>query len=389
MIGFHLQRPINGWLDAVAKLPPSTPIKFIDNVQALAEIKAHRGDLFTVLRHFYDNRQIFGGDYEHRKNVAREFFATFIDGTFDNYAHAVDAIEDWNEYLANSQNTTERNERILHAKAMADVWKNEYRNQQKYAHIRLILANAAIGNDIPVEFAQIAQQYDCILGYHAYIHYVDTKQLDTLDWRYHSGRWVTMDTQYKAAGYYNTKWIFTEGGPYAGVYEGWRHAAVCAGDTVCYMDALMYWLDNATAWNKANGGRAIGITLYNSGDANGQWKYFENDAGIMNMVANLQDGFEPIPPDPPSADWKQQAWDESVKRQIESGISLNPKAAIQGKILQDGLTPVLGEFWYQTSDGVQRAYMPAESVDGLTPRRLYFAVVGDWNNVGWFNDPKV
>lgn len=304
MLGFHLQRPINGWIDACKRLPDGTPIKFIDNVQALHEIKSINPKLFTVLRHFYDNRQVFGGDYEHRKNVAREFFATFIDGTFANYAPGVDAIEDWNEYLANSQNQQERNDRILHARAMADVWSTEYRTQQRYAHIRLVLANAAIGNDIPVEFAAIAQQYDCILGYHAYIHYVSPKNLDPLDWRYHSGRWAYMDAQYKAAGYHNTRWVFTEGGPYVGVYEGWKHEKTCVGDVNCYMSSLEHWLNNAHNWNKENNGRAIGLTLYNSGDDKGQWKYFENDAGIMNRVADLQVDFEPVEPpiEPPVND---------------------------------------------------------------------------------------
>ena len=383
MIGFHLQRPIDSWVEAAKKLPAGTPIKFIDNVQALAEIKAHKPDIFTVLRHFYDNRQIFGGDYEHRKNVAREFFATFIDGTFENYASAVNAIEDWNEYIANSHTTAERNERILHARAMAEVWKNEYRNQQKYAHIRLILANAAIGNDVPVEYAQIAQQYDCIIGYHAYIHYTAPKVIDPLDWRYHSGRWVAMDAQYKAAGYHNTKWIFTEGGPYVGVYEGWKHEKTCQGDIDCYMAALEYWLNQATDWNKQNNGRAIGITLYNSGDAKGQWKYFENDSAIMNKVADLQSSFNP-----PSQDWRLYAWEKSIEVQIESGLSLNPKAALQAAILADRMNIVTSEYWDTDPDGIQRAYMVAEDPAGIIPRRIYFAIVPEWNNIQYITDPK-
>ena len=85
---------------------------------------------------------------------AREFFASFVDDTFRGLAQHVDAVQEWNEYFANSQSTAEKAEWIAWAQACVDVWRDEYRTQSDYAHIDLILAETSIGNDIPHELAK-------------------------------------------------------------------------------------------------------------------------------------------------------------------------------------------------------------------------------------------
>lgn len=306
---FHFQNPVNDWPRAVAVLPAGYWIKAIDNVQLLNEAKGINPGIKTVLRHHYDTGQQFDGGIEGNKVRARQFFATFIDGTFDNYAHNIDAIEGFNEYLANSQNATEIQQRVDWVTAAADVWKNEYRNQQKYAHIKLVIANTAIGNDIPVAFAKVAVQYDCIVGYHPY---VPTKDKSILpgEWPNYAGRWTEMDKRFVAAGY-KVQWLFTEGGPVR-YYEnkgngftngldpqgGWRMSGCCNADVNAYLAVIKYWLDQKTAWNKANGNRALGEVLFTSGGGS-LWEWFETKQPEMDTIANLAKNYVPTEPPPP------------------------------------------------------------------------------------------
>jgi hypothetical protein len=99
----------------------------------------------------------------------------------------------------------------------------------------------------------------------------------------------------------------------------------------------------------------------------------------------------PNPPPPSPNTWQQAAWKASEDLQEECGISLNPEAALQAAILADGFVPVHTEIWldHDSQDGTERAYMAAEKLDGSEPRRLYYAVVPNWNDVEWMNEPDM
>ena len=105
MIGYHMQGPANGWLDAVGVLPAGTPIKAVDRADLLRDAKNVNSGVVTILRHWYDHGQTFDGSpYAVLLDRARTFFASFVDGTFaSQYAAYVDVIETWNETLAESQ----------------------------------------------------------------------------------------------------------------------------------------------------------------------------------------------------------------------------------------------------------------------------------------------
>jgi hypothetical protein len=100
-------------------------------------------------------------------------------------------------------------------------------------------------------------------------------------------------------------------------------------------------------------------------------------------------GPDPDPEPEPEMTWQQAAWKMSEDLQEECGISLNPEAALQAAILADGFVPVHAEVWHEHpyQDGIERAYMAAETLDGSKPRRLYYAVVPDWNDVRWIVEP--
>lgn len=83
--------------------------------------------------------------------------------------------------------------------------------------------------------------------------------------------------------------------------------------------------------------------------------------------------------------WQKEIWDLSVQKQA---ISLNPNAALQMAIYDDGFVPVQSEFYHKpAADGIQRACMAAEHLS-TGDRRVYYAVVPIWNDVKWFTNPN-
>jgi len=92
---------------------------------------------------------------------------------------------------------------------------------------------------------------------------------------------------------------------------------------------------------------------------------------------------EPPDPDPdPPTDWQAELWAKSIDLQT---IQLNPDAALQAAIFADNFVPVESEFWHAV-DGIQYAAQAAESLT-TGERRVYYAIVPNWGNVQWFNEP--
>lgn len=84
----------------------------------------------------------------------------------------------------------------------------------------------------------------------------------------------------------------------------------------------------------------------------------------------------PPPPPPPSGGtWQQRAWYASVQEQIGRGIPLNPQAALQSAIFRDNLVPVHREIGADGANG-RITVQAGESLDGRTPRRLYYWQAG-------------
>jgi hypothetical protein len=273
-------------------------VKTIDQIQMFPEVKAGNPQAVTILRHWYDDHQVFGGSYADNVIKARKFFATFVDDTFRGLAHLVDYVEEWNEYLANSQTEQEISERVIWAQAAAAVWKAEYRTQLDYAHIRLILCNTAIGNDIDWRFAEIASNYDCVLGYHPYTHWVNKKR-DEGDWEWLSGRWVKMDHDFAMNHGLKADWAFTEFGPFEAAETGWRSRECLGGDRELYMDAVAAWVQDVQQTLAYKEGRIIATpNVFNSGAGSGSWESFETqeqelvDLGHL-FVAMWHPGEEP------------------------------------------------------------------------------------------------
>lgn len=325
MIGFHFQRPIDDWPAAATRLPDGAIIKTVDNVQMLRDVKAINPRLHTNLRHHVGQQSLPAHPADFEK-AAKQFFDSFVDGTFRQYAEYVDSVSEYNEYFGNGQDQTERVRWIMWAIACAKVWERDFRSQADYRHIRLVLAETAVGNDIPVEVARAAHDYDCYIGYHPYVPMADKKIMPSGvtvegryidEWQYYSGRWTFMDERYRENGIF-VKWFFGETGPVRDASgsrwrghlqpnDGWRHPNCCDGDIASYLQMIDYWSQRTSAWNKKHGNRALGGVLFTSGGGS-DWKHFETRQPEMNVIASYvanhwppDDSEPPViepPPDP-------------------------------------------------------------------------------------------
>ena len=281
----HIQNLTNDWPQAID--PNFLGWDFEPLVKAfsgdrLVKAKEVNPNCRTILRYHYTPRQHFGGDWETNKERAREFFRCFIDDTFWlTYARYTDYIEEWNEYLSPSLTAQEMADRIMWAGAVAYVWRNEYRTQADYAHIRLILCNTAIGNDIPIEFARIARDYDCVMGYHPYTKWVDGVR-DPGDFRWLSGRWEQMEKDWGI----KLDWAFTECGPYQGPNDGWLSNQCLHGDAFAYIEAMRLWIRDLAQTNAYQEGRILGFTPFTTGPTP-EWASFRTDQPVMNWLRDM------------------------------------------------------------------------------------------------------
>lgn len=438
-VGYHFQNAVRDWPVTFELQPAGTHNKFFQ-VQLLAEAKSKNPGTKGILRYWDDVNQKFdGGDY---RQAARDFFKRFVDGTFDNYAHLVDYIEGWNEYLANSQTQAEIAERVKWVDALTLVWQNEYRTQPKYSHIRLIVANAAIGNDIPIEIARIAYARDAVLGYHPYMPVrngvpytyktqssapeyftqppaqsakmvpgedfpvlIPNQRVESLSSSMDDGRrffwlrWQAMDEWYRSEGIF-VDWMFTEFGPLNYTEYpwglaldgggGWRHPNVCNGSVVKYLDSIGLFMDEVADWNSKFNNRALGCVLFTTNaTTNGVWGLFETAQPEMSNINTFLANYTPISPpvDPTPPPSGGTVLDEILNFGLGI-VDANNDSALQLAIWEDGWDIGGPEKWLTASDGAQYAVKPAVSPDSLSEIRVYYAKVPIWNDVKWVSTKK-
>lgn len=311
MIGFHFRDPIKDWPQAVARLKPGTPVKFFWT-EAAREAKAFNPHIIAIRRHHIDHQDpyLFAAD---KAQAARNFFNTFVDGTFLQYAAYWNCIEELNEYASHTNPPAELAEKIEWAITCARIWHDEYRTRPELAHLRLVVGNLAIGNDWGAngwKVAQACRQYDALMGYHPYIP-TRNGQAHAGEWIDYSGRWAAMDAAYSAAGY-RVNWVFTEGGPIGydlradgGIgalhaEDGWLHPNVCAGDLGDVMDIMEGWVNAAAGTPAYAEGRVVGLTLFDS--AFNGWKWFQFADQNLQAMATWSGEYTPpvvIPPPAP------------------------------------------------------------------------------------------
>jgi len=96
----------------------------------------------------------------------------------------------------------------------------------------------------------------------------------------------------------------------------------------------------------------------------------------------------PLPPEtvPEEGEFELVVWKHSVRQQMLTGLSLNPRAALQRAIFKDGYVPVTSEGRIQ-HDNTLYAWQAAEHLGGK-PRRVYLAKIPSWNNVWFITGPE-
>jgi hypothetical protein len=438
MIGFHIQNSPPDWLHAVDGLRVGTPVKLVFGVERCREAKITNPDVKTWYR-WVGAQPLPESDFEEH---ARQWLAQFIDGTFRREAQYVDFIQEYNETLANSQSSEERARWIQLHTAMAEVWQNEYRKEPELAHIRMILCETAVGNDIPLGIAAAAVRYDALLGYHPYIvcrvaavsqgalaepptgvqvrhdapratfrgdelykmqvtytpaHLLPRQYhpgvsapdyVSPHDWTWYSGRWATMDAQFAAQGI-RPDWVFGEMGPvldassdwsgWLDPHGGWKHRDCLNGDIDKYLAVLEYWLDNLMLTPAYGELRVLGGTLFTSGAPGSGPDWDAFNVVQPEMDTIAEFGRSYDYVEQPVNEWQQELWNKSIELQT---VQLNPNAALQAAIFADGFVPVQSEFWHVV-DGTEYAAQAAEHL-GSSQRRVYYAIVPNWSDVRWF-----
>lgn len=285
MIGWHLQRPVNDWPQAAAKLPIGAPFLSVNDLHLCRDAKGVNPGLVTVFRKH--TTQHPSSDQEANRQLARQYFASFIDGTFwqQELWRYIDIYKEWNEYPMDANH-------FSWLQAVCWVWKNEYqlRYPDQLGNKPLACISRPTGNDIPLEFARIVAAYNNAVSYHNYTP-VRNKVIWPNEWQHFSGRWTVNDATFKRAGI-SLRWIFTEGGPilhpgdgHPLPNDGWLHPDCLNGDVQAYKNVLSYQIDRVSAWNRANNNRVIGGVLFTSG-LTGDWDLFEVNQPEMNELAD-------------------------------------------------------------------------------------------------------
>lgn len=299
----HYQAGVDGLNEAVAKLPQGSLVKSVNDVQYLREAKLVNPKIITCFRYWHDDLQKYSNNWEAMIAKWRDIFPRFVNDTFRSLAGFVDYIEEDNEYLANSQSQEEIDARLLSARAALWVWDMDYKRVfPELTHIKLVICNTAVGNDISDGFAKLWLHFpnQFVMGYHPYTKWVN-KARDPGDWEFLSGRWATMDARWRSMGL-KIPWMFTEAGPYESAETGWRSSICLDADRDLYVEAVRQWIRDVKTTQAWAEKRVLGFGLFTTGRTDNAWKHFWTEQPELNMLANMVaeewQGASPPPPPP-------------------------------------------------------------------------------------------
>lgn len=383
----HLQYNTPGWSEALGRLPDGVLIKLVDMVQTAAEVKAVNPKLKTLLRHVNNEGYLWSMDWQANVNKARAEYQTYIDGTFAQYAHLIDYVEEpRNEYVDDGMTGDTLAMRVMWARACAYVWKTDYK--PIYPHIQVLIGNTPVGNNVPLGFAQAAKEFGAGLAIHAYIHFGQPNVRDPLDFQYHSGRWNGDDAMFRANGI-RVPIAITETGPYGSTWDGWRSPAVLGGDVQGYVNAVRDWIRQVKGTVAYQEGRILGFNLFSTIGGR-DWEYYQTNQPELNLLADMLAAewtAVPVPPPPvdpppvpiptptpsPLPAAAEFLWLEAKRHAALYGINYDPALGLWQRILADGYTPVHAEI-PRTVGGVQYAVQMAFKPG--QPRRLYYWTPG-------------
>ena len=303
----HVQAPPQrDWDQALDRLPDGSLIKLVDTVQTAPEVKAHNETHNVLLRHVNNEGYVWSLDWQANVAQAEREFLTHIDGTFEQFAHLVDYVEEpRNEYYSQAMGEHETALRVMWAKACAYVWETVFR--PRWPHIQCLIGNQGVGNDIPLGFFEAAYEHGAGIATHAYTHFNTAHTRDPQDHRYHSGRWNWQDEQARANGW-EVPIAITEAGPYASTWDGWRSQYVLNGDINGYVEAMRGTIRDWMTTHAAQTDRLIGFALFTVYDIG--WDLYQTGQPEANLLADMvavewQPGSDPPLPPPEPRTWSK------------------------------------------------------------------------------------
>lgn len=286
----HLQDSTPNWLEIFPRLPEGVLIKAVDRADLLCTAKQLKPGCITLLRHWYDHSQHYDfAPYSVKLDRARNFFNSFLDGTFyEQYKNYVDIIAGWNEVWAESQTAAERADRVEQEKAMIQVFKAEHAPRLP-AHVRYAMASSAVGNHQPKEMYQLAVSEDVYLQDHPYSWWGDvdgngTYERAANDWTDLSGLWHRKEVQYGI----KPRYIFDEGGPFESAISGWRSPQCLGGDIGRYIHAVREWIQDVQETPAYKEGRIVGpVALFTTGIPGGTFASYHTGQPELNALADM------------------------------------------------------------------------------------------------------
>ena len=279
----HLQYNVQNWSEALSRLPNGSLIKLVDLVQTSAEVKGVNPNLKTLLRHVNNENYVWSLNWEQNVNQARLEYLTYIDSTFEQYAHLIDYVEEpRNEYVDDGMAGDILQARAMWARACAHVWATEFR--PRWPHIQALIGNTPVGNHVPLSFAQAAKDYNAGLAVHAYIHFSSPNQRDPQDFEYHSGRWNGDDAIFRANGI-RVPIAITETGPYKSTNDGWRSPVVLSGNIDGCVSVVRDWIRDVKTTVAYQEGRVIGFNLFTTIQSG--WDYYQTRQPELNILADM------------------------------------------------------------------------------------------------------
>ena len=281
---FHFQDTVNNWPDALTRCPDKVLVKAVDRADILRTAKQVKPGCITLLRHWYDQGQHYdNAPYSVKLDRARNFFNSFLDGTFyEQYAPYVDIIAGWNEVWAESQTAQERVDRIEQERAMIQIFKAEHAPRLP-AHVRYAMASSAVGNRQPIEMYQLAVSEGVYIQDHPYTHWVNGVR-STGDWQNLSGLWNRKEIEYGV----KPRYVFDEGGPFESAVDGWRSSKCLGGDIGRYVNAVRTWIQDVQQTSAYKEGRIIGpVALFTTGIPGGAFASYHTGQPELNALADM------------------------------------------------------------------------------------------------------
>lgn len=404
--GLHLQTPVTGWKEAVARAAAAgKPYRIVKSfwVEAGKTVKALSPSTVTVFRHNVEHKDPFLDKAiispAHADEAADEFIFQFRDSV--NQHGFVNYTESLNETYA-SRNLLNQQKAVAFDRAFIRRLKIHCPNT------RPVVYTAASGNidhdeyRVLLDLARECMYAGGAFGYHNYWSVVNSNtyvQSPNHAYDYHM-RWSDSLDEYLVGAGIRVKHMLGESGPIGAGQDGywqkpddgWLKNDVWNGSEDGYLRDLAAMDSLYRNSRAAQENRLLGATLFTTGEPHVGWDYFQIRGSMLDRLTDYVMGSEvppPIPPPDEPANFEQVVWalTSEMQKKGQNGIRLNADAGIQQQVSENNRW--FGtDYQVVTAEAVHdgRAVQAVESLSGNHPRLVY--VWEEGKPIYFFEDPN-